>query len=167
MPVRRELGIRTLFNLMGPLLNPARPTHQILGVARPEFMRLMAEVLRMTGIQKALVVHGSGGFDELTPFGPNKVLFVSKEGVVEGTLDPAEYGIAPAAPADVAVSGKEEAVEAVRTLLAGKGPSPMREMLVLNLGAAVSLLENIDMAEGVAEARRAVDAGTARAFLEV
>lgn len=70
MPVRMEMGIRTLFNLMGPLLNPARPTHQILGVGNPDILNLMGETLLLTGVEKALLIHGAGGFDELTTFGP-------------------------------------------------------------------------------------------------
>lgn len=69
-PIRRELGIRTLFNLLGPLINPARPTHILLGVARPELVELLAETLRQSHIRKAAVVYGAGGYDEVTPLGP-------------------------------------------------------------------------------------------------
>lgn len=166
MPVRKELGIRTLFNLMGPLLNPARPTHQLLGVAKPEIMRLMAEVLRLTGIERAAVVHGAGGFDELTPFGPAKVIWVDQNGLEEGEINPTDLGIPACEPADVAVGTKEEAVAVLREIIAGKGPAPMRDMVVLNLGCALSLLTGEDLKDGVAQAREAVDKGVAANVLE-
>ena len=75
-PIRKELGIPTLFNLMGPLLNPARPSHQLLGVGHPEMLDIMAGALALNGVRHAAVVHGAGGFDELTPCGPNRVVLV-------------------------------------------------------------------------------------------
>ena len=160
MPVRKDLGIRTLFNLLGPLLNPARPTHQLLGVARPEIMRTMAEVLQMGGIEKAAVVHGAGGFDELTPFGPNHVVWVSADAVAASELDPQELGFARSNPDDVAVRDKDQALDVLRELLAGKGPQAMRDMLALNVAVAVHLLEDgVSMRESVERARAALEQG--------
>lgn len=141
MPVRRELGMRTLFNLLGPLVNPARPTHQLVGVARPQILGLVAETLLMTGVTRAAVVHGQGGLDELTPFGPAQVIWVGNGVTVRTTLDPAELGIAPCAPEDIVVRDKQHALDVLRELLGGQGPKAMREMLVLNMAVAIHLLD--------------------------
>lgn len=87
-PIRRELGIRTLFNLLGPLINPARPTHILLGVARPELVELLAETLRQSHIRKAAVVYGAGGYDEVTPLGPTKMMIVHNGNLTPMSLDP-------------------------------------------------------------------------------
>jgi anthranilate phosphoribosyltransferase len=162
-PVRKELGIRTLFNLMGPLLNPARPTHQLLGVARAAIAPLMAEVLHLTGCRRAAVVHGAGGYDELTPFGPATVVWVREDGLEQAELDPLDLGIPRHAPEDVAVASKDEALAVMREVLAGKGPAAMRDMVALNLGLAIHLLEDgrLDLAAAVDRAREAVAAGAA------
>lgn len=142
MPVRRELGIRTLFNLMGPLLNPARPTHQLIGVGHPEYLFIMGEALLLTGVEKALVVHGAGGFDELTTFGPARCYLV-KDGIMEKTaINPEKLGFARHAPEDVAVRDKDHAVGVMREVLAGAGPRAMAEMTALNLAACLYLLED-------------------------
>ncbi|WBF69153.1 anthranilate phosphoribosyltransferase [Desulfovibrio subterraneus] len=160
MPVRQELGMRTLFNLLGPLLNPARPTHQLLGVARPEYMQLMADALALSGIERAAVVHGAGGYDELTPMGPAQVVMVEGRTTRSLSIDPAAYGIAPCRPEELAVSGKEQGLAVLKELLAGEGPAAMREMLVFNVGVAVHLLEDgRDMAQCMTMARDAVMAG--------
>ena len=167
MPVRKELGCRTLFNLMGPLLNPARPTHQILGVPNPRIMPLIAEVLRLTGVTRAVVVHGAGGYDELTPFGPAQVIWVHEGRTIPGVLDPAELGIAQHHPDAVTVSGKEDAVRVLRELLSGKGPQAMQDMLLFNLAVSIHLLED-DLALGPAldRARKALEAGAGRGMLD-
>ncbi|MFW6236591.1 MAG: anthranilate phosphoribosyltransferase, partial [Desulfovibrionales bacterium] len=163
MPVRKELGCRTLFNLMGPLLNPARPTHQLLGVPNPKIMPLMAEVLLMGGVKRACVVHGAGGFDELTPFGPAEVVWVRDGRLVPDTLDPGALGFARHSPEDVAVSGKPMALAVIQELLAGGGPEAMRDMLLFNLAVAVHLLEeNVSIEEGLDRARTALDQGAGR-----
>ncbi|WP_045221743.1 anthranilate phosphoribosyltransferase [Desulfonatronum thioautotrophicum] len=141
MPVRRELGIRTLFNLMGPLLNPARPTHQLIGVGHPDTLFIMAEALLLTGVERALVVHGAGGFDELTTFGPARCYLVA-DGIMEKTaVNPEKLGFARHNPEDVAVRDKDHAVGVLREILSGKGPEAMVQMVALNLAACLYLLE--------------------------
>ena len=169
MPIRKELGARTLFNLMGPLLNPARPTHQLLGVPTSKYVPLMAEVLTLTGLHKGAVVHGAGGFDELTPFGPADVAWVHDGWMRKDKLDPLDYGFPRHKPSEVIVSGREEAVAVVRQLLRGEGNAAMLDMLVLNLGMAVHLLEDdFSLADGIAKARQAVEAGVAaKVFADV
>ncbi|NMC50022.1 MAG: anthranilate phosphoribosyltransferase [Desulfovibrio sp.] len=160
-PIRKELGARTLFNLMGPLLNPARPTHQILGVPTSRHVPLMAEVLALTGLRHGVVVHGAGGFDELTPFGPADVCYVRDGWLKKDRIDPAALGFPAHKPADVVVSGRDEAVSVLRGLLAGKGPAAMRDMLAINLGAALHLLEDLPLAAAMDKARDAVASGVA------
>lgn len=154
MPVRRDLGIRTLFNLMGPLLNPARPTHQLIGVGHPEYLFIMGEALLLTGVEKALVVHGAGGFDELTTFGPARCYLV-KDGIMEKTvINPEKLGFARHAPEKVVVRDKDHAVGVMREVLAGAGPRAMADMTALNLAACLYLLEDDKTLVRCAEAAR-------------
>lgn len=163
-PIRKELGIPTLFNLMGPLLNPARPTHQILGVGRPEIMRLMAEVLLMTNVEKAYVVHGAANFDELTPFGINEAMLLENGELTEVRINPANYGFEAASPEDVAVNNREEALAAIRKVLSGRAPRPMMDMVALNLGAAISLMDSVSLEEGMEKAKAKVAEGVSRGY---
>jgi anthranilate phosphoribosyltransferase len=163
-PIRRELGIPTLFNLMGPLLNPARPTHQILGVGRPEIMRLMAEVLLLGDVEKAYVVHGAGHFDELTPFGINNAILVENGTLTEVEINPADYGFALSKPEEVAVKDRTEALAAIRKVLAGKAPQAMMDMVALNLGASISLLDSISLEEGIEIAKAKVAKGVDKEY---
>ena len=166
VPIRKNMAIRTIFNLMGPLLNPARPTHQILGVPNEEFGRLMAEALSMTGVRKAAVVHGSGGFDELTTFGPAVVFMVEPGKVERMDFDPKALGFEAHAPEDVAVRDKEEAVGVVREILSGGGPRAMKDMVAVNMAMALHLLEGLDMAACVEKARDKVNAGITGSVLD-
>lgn len=166
MPVRQELGYRTLFNLLGPLLNPARPTHMLLGVAKPEFMEIMAEVLAQAGVEHAAVVHGAGGYDELTTNGIAKVIFVENGSIRHAELDPAEYGFEPCAEEDLAVHGKQEGLAVLRDLLDGKGSKAMLDMLALNTGMALHLITNEPLNTCMERAREAVAAGAGRKALD-
>ncbi|MFV0422023.1 anthranilate phosphoribosyltransferase [Oleidesulfovibrio sp.] len=161
MPVRRELGIRTLFNVLGPLLNPARPTRMLLGVARPELLRTMAGALQLTGVARAAVVHGAGGYDELTTMGPAGVVLLENGKLRETSIDPAEFGFATCAPQQLEVHDKSEALTIMRQLLNGQGPAPMLDMIAFNTGLAVYLMENaMPLADAMEKARAAVEAGT-------
>ncbi|CCH48678.1 anthranilate phosphoribosyltransferase [Pseudodesulfovibrio piezophilus] len=159
MPVRQQLGIRTLFNFMGPLLNPARPSHQLLGVGDPDKLHLMGETLLLTGVRRALIFSGAGGFDELTTWGMNRGYIVN-DGVMEKTvLDPAKLGFAAYDPKDVRVEGKADAVARLRTILEGKGPQAMMDMVALNLAGCLHLLDKGTMAECADIARDVVNQG--------
>ncbi len=158
-PIRKELGIPTLFNLMGPLLNPARPTHQLLGVGSPEVLDLMAHTLALNGVRRAAVVHGAGGFDELTPCGPNDVMMVRDGECEPMRLDPADLGIGRCAPEDLACRDKDEALDLMSHVLRGRAPEPVRDMLALNLGMALSLLDGTELSEAVRRAGRTVEIG--------
>ncbi|UJX41645.1 anthranilate phosphoribosyltransferase [Desulfovibrio sp. JY] len=166
-PIRKELGVRSLFNLMGPLLNPARPTHQLLGVPTSRHVRLMGEVLALTGLSCGAVVHGAGGFDELTPFGPADVCWLRDGWIKSDRIDPAALGFPTHKPADVVVSGRDEAVAVLREVLAGKGNAAMRDMVALNLGCSLHLLEDgLTLRQGMDKARDAVASGIAAKFFE-
>lgn len=165
-PIRRELGIRTLFNLLGPLINPARPTHILLGVARPELVELLAETLRQSHIRKAAVVYGAGGYDEVTPLGPTKMMIIHNGRLTPMSLDPLDYGIQPCNPEELAVHSKSEAVDVLKNILAGNGPRAMMDMVILNVGVAMFLLEeHMDLSVCMAKAREAVCAGIGRRTL--
>lgn len=163
-PIRKELGIPTLFNLMGPLLNPVRPTHQIVGVGRPEILRLMAEVLALSNVEKAYVIHGAANFDELTPFGVNNAILVENGELTEVKIDPADYGFAVTKPEDVAVQNRDEALAAMRKVLAGTAPQAMLDMVAINLGAAISILDDVSLAEGMEKAKAKVAKGVDKEY---
>lgn len=165
-PVRKELGIRTLFNILGPMINPARPTHLLLGVARPALVPLVAETLLQSPLTRAAVVCGAGDYDELTPIGPAHVALLHHGKARPLALDPALFGIAPCTPEDLAVHSREEAVEVLKQLLEGRGPRAMLDMITLNVGLAVYLLEeDLEMSVCMARAREAVHAGVGRKVL--
>jgi anthranilate phosphoribosyltransferase len=159
MPVRRELGVRTLFNILGPLVNPARPSHRLIGVYQPELLDLVAGALARLGPVTAAVVHGAGGYDELTPMGPAELRLV-KDGRIESLkLAPADYGLKKCAPEDLAISDPVEGAKVLRELLSGNGPRAMRDMLTFNVGLALLLLKGGTMKERMAEAQEAVLSG--------
>lgn len=163
-PVRQQLGLRTIFNLMGPLLNPALPTHQLLGVPDFRFAPMIAQVLAgRPGLDKAAVVHGAGGFDELTPCGPGQALFVEHGAVRLAVVDPAELGITPCAAVELSCADKNDALRRQREVLAGHGTGPLQDMVALNLGMALHLLEDhLSLNEAVREAKIHVGRGLSR-----
>ncbi|HMM38760.1 MAG TPA: anthranilate phosphoribosyltransferase [Desulfovibrio sp.] len=158
-PTRRELGIRTMFNFMGPLLNPARPTHQLLGVGVAGALDLMAQALALTGVDEALVVHGFGGFDELTTFGPAQVRRVRRGRAEPLVIDPQVLGLPRHRPEDVRVDGKEQAIAVLKDVLSGRGNPAMRDMTALNLAACLSLLTDSPLGDCLPRAREKVSAG--------
>ncbi|XPV75472.1 MAG: anthranilate phosphoribosyltransferase [Desulfovibrio sp.] len=160
-PVRGQLGIRTMFNFMGPLINPARPAFQLMGVGVPDKVDIMAETLSRTGVKRALVVHGEGGFDELTTFGPAIARKVVNGKITTVEIDPQKFGFPKHEVADVQVTGKEDAVTALRAILQGKGPQAMMDMVALNLGAAIHLIDDKPLEECMEQAKAAVAKGVA------
>jgi anthranilate phosphoribosyltransferase len=159
MPVRRQLGIRTLFNFMGPLLNPARPSHQLLGVGAPDKLHLMGETLLLTGVRRALIFAGAGGFDELTTWGVNRGYLINDDVMEKVTVNPEKLGFDAHAPEDVRVGNKDDAVAKLREILAGAGPRAMMDMVALNLAGCLHLLEQGTMRECVDMARDIVNQG--------
>ncbi len=142
-PIRQQLGVRTIFNFMGPLLNPALPTHQILGVPDFRFAPMMAQVLaERPGLEHAAIVHGAGGFDELTPCGSGQVIFIEGDSLIETEIDPVDFGLATCQPDALTCPSKDEALTMQRRVLAGDGPQALQDMVALNLGMAIFLLED-------------------------
>ena len=159
---RREIGVRTAFNILGPLTNPAGAAHQLLGVARPELAPLLAEALGRLGARHALVVHGHGGLDELSLSGPSTVHEL-REGVLrEYAVSPEDVGLA-AAPNEALRGGSpEENADALRAVLDGR-PGPLRDITLLNSAAALVAADlAADVKEGVRQAAQAIDSGAAR-----
>jgi anthranilate phosphoribosyltransferase len=165
-PVRRELGVRTVFNVLGPLTNPAAARAQIVGVYSAELAPVIAEVLHRLGTRRAFVVHGAGGIDELSPAGSNLVYEVVDGLVRERMIDPLELGIARCAPGDLGGGAPEENAAAVRRVLDGE-PGPHRDAVLLNAAGAIAAAGHADdLADGLAVAAEAVDSGVAAERLD-
>jgi anthranilate phosphoribosyltransferase len=165
-PVRRELGTRTVFNLLGPLTNPAGARAQVLGVYSSQLAGTMAEVIAMLGTTRAFVVHGSGGVDELSPAGPNLVYEVVGEEVKELTVDPTDLGIDPCKPDELRGGSPTENAETIRRVLAGENGAKS-DAILLNAAAAIAAGGRADdLADGLELARHAVASGAAAERLE-
>lgn len=161
-PTRRELGVRTAFNLLGPLTNPARPARQIVGVSRPEHTELLARTLGELGSERAWVVYGADGLDELSTTGYTKVSEFRAGTVNTFYVHPAEVGLPIAAVSDLAGGTAAENAGMVTRLLDGEA-GPRRDIVLLNAGAALLVAEAASsLAEGIAMARESVDRGRAR-----
>jgi len=167
-PVRREIGIRTVFNILGPLTNPAGATRQLLGVYDPRLAPVMAEVAGRLGAERVLVVHGHPGMDEVSASGPTTVAdFSAEKGCVEVyEIAPEHVGIARGTLADIAGGTAVENADIVRWILEGEH-SPRRDVVVMNAAAALLAAgKATDLAEGVMLARESIDSGRALATLE-
>jgi anthranilate phosphoribosyltransferase len=162
---RRELGQRTIFNLLGPLTNPAGATHQLIGVYDPALTQPIAEVLRELGGSAALVIHGPGGLDELSTSGLNRVSQLSGGSVRTYDLDPAGLGLRPASPTDLQGGEPEENAQIFRDLLMGRTKSPLVDVVLLNAAAALAAGTG-DLPAGLVEARRSLESGAAYQKLE-
>jgi anthranilate phosphoribosyltransferase len=161
VPVRRELATRTVFNILGPLTNPAGARGQVVGVFAGNLARTLAEVLASLGAVRAMVVHGAGGIDELSPAGPNLVVEVEGGAVRQTQLDPEDLGLPRCRPEDLAGGTPSENAAAIRTVLAGEG-GPRRDAILLNAAAALVVAGMAgDLAEGLDLAARSVDTGQA------
>ena len=166
VPVRRALAVRTVFNLLGPLTNPAGATRQLVGVADPDRLRLVAGALARLGTERAIVAHGAGGLDELSTLGPTTIAEVRDGEVTLSELDPADAGLPVADPAALAGAGPGENAAVVRAVLAGE-PGPRRDLVLLNAGAAIYVAGRADsIAAGVSAAAESIDSGAARRVLE-
>ena len=163
---RRELGVPTVFNFLGPLTNPARAAHQALGVADPRMAPIMAEVLRRTGIHHALVFYGHDGLDELTTTTTSTLLDVSADGVRELVVDPVELGLATAELVELLGGDVDRNVAIAKEVLDGQG-GPARDMVLLNTAAALVAADAaISLPEGLEAAARSIDDGRTRDALD-
>ena len=165
-PVRRELAARTVFNVLGPLTNPAGARAQVVGVYDPALVRTLAEVLARLGATRAFVVHGAGGIDELSPAGPNLVCEVVAGTVREREIDPLELGVPRCDPAELRGGMPAENAGAIREVLAGADGGRRSAILLNAAGAIAAAGHTRDLAEGLDLAREALDSGAAAARLE-
>ena len=166
VPVRKELGVRTIFNFLGPLTNPAGASRQLLGVSDRRYQETIAEALAGLGCERALVVTSEEGLDELTISGTTRVVEVRDGSTEEWHLSADEVGLAEAPLELIAGGTPEENAAATRSVLAGEA-GPQRDISLLNAGAAIYVAgEADDVAAGVARAGEAIDSGAAARTLE-
>lgn len=159
-PIRKELGVPTLFNILGPMINPARPSHLLMGTPNPEIADLASKTMLRSQLKRVGVICGAGGYDELTAFGPNQMLLVENGEIQKILIMPSRYGFSIPRPQDLAVRSREEAIAILKELLSGQGPKPMQEMLMLNAGAAIFLMnENMSFDDAMASAMQGVKSG--------
>jgi anthranilate phosphoribosyltransferase len=165
-PTRRELGIRTAFNLLGPLTNPAGATRQLVGVPKSELTELLARALMHLGSKRAWVVHGADGIDEISTTGYTKVSECRDGAVHTFYVHPSDFGIAKASPADLKGGDAARNAAIVRDVLSGRA-GPPRDIVLLNTGAALLIAGAVDsVVDGIRRARQAIDSGAARETLE-
>jgi anthranilate phosphoribosyltransferase len=163
--IRRELGIRTVFNILGPLTNPARATHQLVGVAREEHLELVGDVLRALGVRAGAVVHASSGIDEVGGEGPTAVYEFGEGLSKRWTLNPADYGVR-ASLEEIRGGAVTSCREAFESILAGER-SPRADVVALNAALAFRICgKTADIMEGMDLARTQLDEGRAAALFE-
>jgi anthranilate phosphoribosyltransferase len=166
VPTRKELAVRTIFNFLGPLTNPAGATRQLLGVSDRRYQETIAEALGGLGCEHALVVAGEDGLDELTIHGPTRVIEVRDGHTEEWYISPDELGLMEAPLEAIAGGDPDHNAAVTRSVLAGE-PGPALDVSLLNAGAAIYAGAGCeDLAGGVEAARRAVESGAAAAVLD-
>ncbi len=163
---RREIGIRTIFNILGPLTNPAGAEHQLIGVFSQHWVVPLAEALGRLGSSHALVVHGADGLDEVSLSGPSHVAEWVEGRVKTYTLQPAEFGFSPCQLSDLQVRSAQESAAIIRHIFAGR-PGPARDIVCINAGAALYIGDLVSsIHQGVARAQAAIDSGAAARTLD-
>ena len=165
-PVRKEMGVRTIFNILGPLTNPAGAPNTLLGVFHPDLVGILVRVLRRLGAKHALVVYGKDGMDEIS-LGAATMVGELKDGVIrEYEIHPEDYGLAMVSNRGLKVSAAEESKEMLLKVLSGE-PGPAREIVLLNSAAALYAADVVEsVGAGLLKAREAIDSGAARARLD-
>ena len=165
MAARQELGCRTVFNILGPLANPAGAQAQVLGVYDPGLTNTMAEVLRLLGLSRAMVVHGAG-LDEITTTGETTVCELGEGTIRSYSLDCRTFGIAPASHSDLRGGDAKENARIIHEILASE-KGACRDIVLMNAGAAIYIGGQArDLHEGIAFAGSSIDSGSAGARLD-
>jgi anthranilate phosphoribosyltransferase len=165
-PVRKELGIRTILNILGPLTNPAGAPNQVMGVFHPDLVGIQARVLKMLGSRHVLTVHGHDGLDEITITGPTRVAELKHDFITEYSIEPGQFGIETAPVEAIQVAGPEESRARVQAVLGGEA-GPSRDVVLLNAAAALYVSGvAASLWDGVALARDAIVSGAAQAKLD-
>jgi anthranilate phosphoribosyltransferase len=166
VPVRKELAVRTIFNFLGPLTNPAGATRQVIGVSDPAFLDTIAGALQRLGAQRALVVSSVDGLDEMSTSGTTRVVEVGDGGLRRYEVSPEDVGLERASPEAIGGGTPDVNAATTRRILAGE-PGPERDLALLNAGAAIYVGGRVEtLREGVREAARTVDSGAAAAALD-
>lgn len=163
---RREMGVRTIFNLLGPLTNPASAPNQVLGVFDAQWVRPLAEVLAQLGSDHVMVVHGDDGMDEISCSGKTQVAELHKGEVVEFTIDPEEFGLATSPLASIVVDGPEQSLVMVNSVFANEPGAP-RDIVLMNAGAAIYVGGKAsDLADGIRRANETIESGAAKSTFD-
>ncbi len=164
--VRRELGFRTIFNLLGPLTNPAKVKNQVIGVFDKKWTLPLAMVLKNLGSERAYVVHGEDGLDEITLTTKTKVCYLNNKNIDEFYLDPEKEKFSLCDSEDLRGGNAEENAEIIKEILQGK-EGPKADIVLLNAGAAIVVAGKVDsLSDGIRVARKSIDSGAARQKLE-
>jgi anthranilate phosphoribosyltransferase len=159
---RRDIGIRTIFNLLGPLTNPAMATHQLIGLYSGDLVAVIARVLKNLGSARAMVVHGLEGLDEISLCGPSRIAELRDGAIKEYTIRPEQFGLKPCGIEELHGGNPEESAAIVRAVLDGK-KGPARDVVLLNSGAALYVSGTAaTVSEGIGVAAESIDSGNAR-----
>ena len=163
---RREIGVRTVFNILGPLTNPAHAGHQLVGVPRPDLVETIARVLGELGAKRAIVVHGADGLDEIALSGPSIMAEYRDGSVTLNEITPGQFGLTHAGVDQLRSTDVETSHRILSNVLNG-APGPYRDIVLINAAAALVAGEAADnLAEGLQTARESIDSGAARDRLE-
>jgi anthranilate phosphoribosyltransferase len=161
MPTRREMGVRTIFNLLGPLTNPARARVFLIGVYEKDLILPLARVIGRLGAKKAYVVYGQGGYDEVTLTGPTYMAFFDGQEVKQEIIEPNDLGLKPASPESITCQNPRQSKETTLLVLNGE-PGPARDMVLMNAAVALKAAGKArDFKQGLEIARQAIDQGKA------
>jgi anthranilate phosphoribosyltransferase len=165
-PVRKELGIRTIFNILGPLANPAGANRELLGVYDAELVEPLAKVLHNLGVKNAMVVFGQDGLDEISMSAPTSVCELRNGEFKSYVIEPEQFGFTRCKKEDILGGTPAENAKITRAILSGE-PGPKRDAVLLNSGAAISIARpELSMADGIKIAREIIDSGKALKQLE-
>ncbi len=165
-PVRKALGVRTIFNVLGPLTNPAGAQRQLMGVFNAKLTPVLAEVLATLGSKRAMIVHAEDGLDEISSTSATQISELAGGRVATRVVQPEDFGLCRAKMDDLAVSSAAESAEVVRKVLDGER-GPCRDIVVLNAAAAMAVADKVkDIASGIEPAKASIDSGAAAAALD-
>jgi len=167
MEVRQKLGMRTVFNILGPLTNPANATHQLIGVYDASLIELIAKVLRILGLKKALVVHGEPGVDEVSVCGKTKVSQLSNGEITTYFIKPEDFGVERASPEKISGGDRKESARILRDVLSCKEEGAKRDVVLLNAAAAIFAADEArSIGDGFEIARDVLESGQAAEKVE-
>lgn len=165
-PVRKAIGVPTVFNILGPLTNPAGNTHQLLGVYSEDLLETVALALKELGLKAAMVVYGEDCLDEISLSAPTKVYELRDNEITSYEITPEQYGFTRCRKEDLTGGTPEENAQIVRDILSGKLTGPKRDAVVFNAGAAIHIVKGVSIDEGIRLANQAIDSGAAYAKIE-